>query len=289
MKTKFIFKFISLLTIPLVLLLVILLEFRGTQVGATEYYNIDIATTPANGFLIAENMAPGDKKTSILNVTNNGNLDFNYSVSSRQIDGDVDLFNQILLKVNSSNGHLYEGTLSSFLNFPLGTIAIGKSSSLTFIAELPLKTGNEAQGKSFKVAFDFLAIGHEEQIPIGSQCFEPPFSNSNFTLHNKSTVPIKFHLRDTFRNLEDDLLLNVRLEVTGPSIGGGTVKYVFKPTEDTLKFQKLKEPHYHANFSTFDYPVIDDQWYTAKVYVDNKEYCQKTFQVLKKGNRSNNF
>jgi hypothetical protein len=289
MKTKFILKFISLLTIPLVLLLVLILVVRDTQVGATEYYNIDIATTPANGFLIAENMAPGDKKTSILDVTNNGNLDFNYSVSSRQVDGDVNLFSKIILKVNSSNGPLYEGPISEFVNFALGTIAPRKDSSLTFIAELPLQTGNEVQGKSIKVAFDFFAIGHEEQIPIGSQCFEPPFSNSKFTLHNKSLLPIKFHLRDTFGNLEDDLLLNVRLEVTGPSIGGGTVKYVFKPTDGTLKFQKLKEPHYHTNFSTFDFPVIEDQWYTAKVYVDNKKYCQKTFQVLKKGNRSNNF
>ena len=232
-------------------------------------------------------MAPGDKKTSILKVSNNGNLDFNYSVSSRQETGEIILYNKLLLKVTDSDGSLYEGNLKDFLNFPLGTIAKGGNESLTFTAELPLQTGNDLQGKATTVSFDFTAVGHEEQIPIGDQCYEPPFSNRNFTLQQKSTVPIKFHLRDEYGNLENELLQNVRLEVTGPGKKGGTVKYVFIPKNGTLDFQKIKPPHYHARFSTFDYSVINDQWYTATVYVDNKEYCKKTFQVLGNGNRSN--
>ncbi|MDN3016816.1 hypothetical protein PH210_11475 [Paenibacillus sp. BSR1-1] len=276
----------GIIIILITILIVSLIHVRGTQANETEY-NVDISTTPAEGFLIAENMAPGDKKTSILKVNNNGNLDFNYSVSSRQESGDVDLYNKILLKVSDSDGRLYEGTLKGFLSFPLGTIEIGGNDSLTFTAELPIDTGNELQGKSTKVAFDFSAIGHEEQIPIGDQCYEPPFSNRNFTLQQKSTVPIKFHLRDEYGNLEEELLQNVRLEVTGPSSKGGVLKYVFVPKDGSLDFQKVNPPHYHARFSTFDYPVVNDQWYTATVYVDNKEYCKKTFQVLQNGNRSN--
>jgi hypothetical protein len=79
-------------------------------------------------------------------------------------------------------------------------------------------------------------------------------------------------------------LQNVRLEVTGASPSGGSLTYVFTPKNETLDFQKVKPPHYHARFSTFDYPVVTNQWYTATVYVDNKEYCTRTFQVLKKGN-----
>ncbi|GHH98292.1 hypothetical protein [Neobacillus kokaensis] len=268
------------------ILIISFVQIRGTKADET-VYNVDISTTPSEGFLIADNMAPGDKKTSILKVSNNGNLDFNYSVSSRQETGDLVLYNRILLKVSDVEGNLYEGTLNDFLNFALGTIAIGESDTLTFTAELPIETGNELQGKSTNIAFDFSAVGHEEQIPIGDQCYEPPFVNRNFTLHQKSTVPIKFHLRNEYGNLENELLQNVRLEVTGPSGGAGTVNYVFTPKDGTLDFQKVNPPHYHARFSTFDYPVMDDQWYTATVYVDNKEYCEKTFQVLKSGNRSN--
>lgn len=276
----------SLFVICSMILLVSFIHVRDTKADET-VYKVDISTTPAEGFLIAKNMAPGDKKISILKVNNNGNLDFNYSVSSHQQSGDIDLYNKILLKVSDSEGRLYEGTLSGFLDFPLGTIEIGGNDSLTFTAEFPINTGNDLQGKSTTVAFDFTAIGHEEQIPIGDQCFEPPFINRNFTLKNKSTLPIKFHLRDEYGNLENELLQNVRLEVTGPSANGGNAKYVFIPKDGTLDFQRINPPHYHARFSTFDYPVVNDQWYTATVYVDNKEYCKKPFQVLENGNRSN--
>lgn len=270
----------------LILLASLLLQSRSTKADET-VYKVDISTTPANGFLIAENMAPGDKETSILKVSNNGNLDFNYSVSSRKESGDLDLYNRILLKVSDGEGSLYEGTLKGFLDFSLGTIAVGVNESISFTAELPIETGNEIQGKTTTVAFDFTAIGHEEQIPIGDQCYEPPFINRNFTLHQKSSVPIKFHLRDEYGDLEYDLLQNVRLEVAGPSPSGGNQTYIFTPKNGTLDFQKVKPPHYHARFSTFDYPVVTDEWYSATVYVDNKEYCTKTFQVLKQGNRSN--
>jgi hypothetical protein len=63
---------------------------------------------------------------------------------------------------------------------------------LTIIAELPLQTGIEVQGKSIKVAFDFLAIGHEEQIPIGSNVLNhhlaivilPFITNRSFLLNS---------------------------------------------------------------------------------------------------------
>lgn len=262
------------------------LPARGTRADET-VYNIDISTTLTEGFLIANNVAPGDIKTSTLNVSNNGNLDFNYDVNSRQESGDLDLYNKIVLKVSDSKGPLYEGSLKDFVNFPLGTIAIGESSSLTFSAKLPLVTGNDAQGKSTSVSFDFTAIGHDEQIPTGGQCFEPPFSNKDFTIQQKSTVPIKFHLRDADGNLEDEQLQNVRLEVTGLGASGETDKYIFIPKNGTLDFQRVQPPHYHARFSTFDYPVVNDQWYTATVYVANKVYCKKTFQVLENRNRSN--
>ena len=103
----------------------------------------------------------------------------------------------------------------------------------------------------------------------------------------KSTVPIKFHLRDTDGDLEKEILQNVRLEVTGPSPKESNIKYVFTQKNGELDFQKVDPPHYHAQFSPFDYPVVVNQWYTATVYVNDKEYCNRIFQVLEKGNRSN--
>lgn len=253
----------------------------------TTTYTVNIATSPSSGFLKAVDMAPGDKVTSILNVQNNGNLDFNYTVSAREENGAVDLYNKLTLKIFDSNGQLYEGSFGGLQDFPLGTIAKATSSNLTFIAELPKDTDNIYQAKSSSVAFDFTAVGHDEQIST-DDCFEPPFSNNQFTLHQKSTVPIKFHLRNALGELETTERSNVRLEVTGPGVNGGDIKYVFAVTDGTLKFsENIDEPHYLARFSTFDYPVVTDATYTATVYVDNQAVCQKSFVVLDQGNRSN--
>jgi hypothetical protein len=80
---------------------------------------------------------------------------------------------------------------------------------------------------------------------------------------------------------------DVSLVVTGPSTSGSNVEYVFTIEKENLDLQKVNPPHYHAQFSPFDYPVMTDHWYTATVYVDNKVYCDKTFEVLGQGNRSN--
>jgi hypothetical protein len=260
-----------------------LIPVKDTKADESDY-EVDISTTPAEFLFDVKNMKTGDWSTSTLEVNNEGNLDFNYSISSHQESGDSYLYNQFLVWVSDSEGLLYEGKLSDFYTFPLGTIAAKGSNTLTFKVVLPYETGNEAQGKSTSVTFSLNAVGHEEEIPIGDQCFEPPFSNRNFTHHQKSTVPIKFHIEGSDKN---EIQKNVRLEVTGPSTSGGKVKYVFPIERGNLDLQKVNPPHYHAQFSPFDYPVMTDQWYTATVYVDNEVYCNRTFEVLSQGNRSN--
>jgi len=269
--------------ILLSLVMIFLIQVKDTKADESEY-EVDISTTPAEFLFNVKNMKPGDWSTSTLEVNNEGNLDFNYSISSHQESGDSYLYNQFLVWVSDSDGLLYEGKLSDFSAFPLGTIAAKGSNTLTFKVELPYETGNEAQGKSISVTFELNAVGHEEEIPIGDQCFEPPVSNRNFTQHQKSTVPIKFHIEGSDEN---EIQKNVRLEVTGPSTSGDKVKYVFTTEKGNLDLQKVNPPHFHAQFSPFDYPVMTDQWYTATVYVDNKVYCNRTFEVLSQGNRSN--
>lgn len=279
-RIKFIF--ISVVIFLSLIMLVILFQVRDTKADESEN-EVDISTTPADFLFDVKNMKPGDWSTATLKINNEGNLDFNYSISSHKESGDSYLYNQFLVWVSDSDGLLYEGRLSDFVGFPLGTIAAKGSNTLTFKVELPYETGNEAQGKTASVTFALNAVGHKEEIPIGDQCFEPPFSNRNFTQHQKSTVPIKFHIEGSDNEFQKD----VRLEVTGPSISGGNVKYVFITEKENLDLQKVNPPHYHAQFSPFGYPVMTDQWYTATVYVDNKVYCKKSFEVLEQGTRSN--
>lgn len=255
--------------------------------GCYEYYYVDISTCPANGFLKADNIAPGDVINSILRVMNNGNLDFNYTVSSYLESGETALFNELLLQVSDSEGLLYQGTLREFQDFPLGTISKGRCNDLNFSVTLPKDAGNELQGKSISVAFNFNAIAHDDDIPLGDVCFEPPFSNSRFALHQKSTVPIKFHLRDAEGNLENSPQKNIRLEITGPAADGRSADYVFSVNDGTLKFDtSVHEPHYMARFSTFDYPVVTGCTYTATVYYGSQVLCERVFQVETQGNRS---
>lgn len=274
----------AVLILSLISFLVNYLPVESTTADAATY-QVDIATQPANGFLQAYNMAPGDKVTSIIKVQNNGNLDFNYTVKSNQEIGSTELYNLLQLVISDSKGKLYEGYLSELNDLPIGTIAKTDEQVITFTAMLPIEAGNDYQGKDTKAAFVFNATGHN--VPL-DDCFEPPFSNNQFTLHQKSTVPIKFHLHDQSGKIDEVERQGVRLEVIGPSADGGIVTYVFAIHNGTLKFDnKLSEPHYLARFSTFDYPVVTGGTYIAKVYNGDTLYCSKEFMVLKNGNRSN--
>ncbi|GAB6172789.1 hypothetical protein JCM15765_22670 [Paradesulfitobacterium aromaticivorans] len=262
------------------LFITIFWQVKSTRADTT-YYELNIATNPTSALFTADNMAPGDQVSSFVNVLNTGNLDFNYSVNTNQESGSEALFNSLLLKISDNNGPLFEGFLSELADFPLGTISAGGQAGLSFTASLPKECNNDVQGQSTSVSFVFSAVGHDQDIPVES-CFEPPFSNVQFTLHQKSTVPIKFHLHEP--SIDND----VRLEVTGPAKDGGTVTYFFRTSDGTLKFDNhLDEPHYLARFSTFDFPVVTNATYIATVYDDSQAVCWKAFVVLEQGNRSN--
>lgn len=252
-----------------------------TTRATEETYHVDIATSPASGFLTAVNMAPGDQVTSILQVQNTGNLNFNYSVSSRLESGSVILFNKMQIVLSDALGILYEGALKDLQQFALGTIHVADRTSLTFRAALPLDSTNDYQAQNLSVAFDLYAVVHDEDVEAGDGCFEPPFSNNQFALHQKSTVPIKFHLHDALGSLDSTLHNDTRLVITGAS-----TSYRFTVGDGTLNFDD-QTGHYLARFSTFYDPVMTNGWYRATVYQNQTELCHKSFQVLEQGNRSN--
>jgi hypothetical protein len=271
----------------------------GNTKADTTTYKVNIATSPAGGFLKAFNMAPGDQVTSILKVMNQGNLDFNYTVSSRLESGSPDLFSKLELQVSDSKGVLFKGLISGLKKLPLGSIAKQRNNNLTFTATLPLATNNATQGLSTIVSFDLTAV---YRVPTPG-CFEEPFSDDervhdeenrsddeashdhHVSIHQESTVPIQFHLNDENGVPEKNLNKNTVVEVTGPSPKGGNVTYRFSYSTGTLTFdQSVSQPYYLARFSTFDSPVVSGQMYTATVYADSKVISQKQFYVADQEN-----
>jgi hypothetical protein len=272
-------KLLIVITFSLLALTLVYLPLKGTQADDT-VYEVDIATSPASGFLIAENLAPGDEQTSILEVQNNGNLDFSYIVSARLEEGMINLYDILLLKIMINQDLLYEGTLRELQNKPLGVISSMYKHQLTFTTNFPLEAGNEMQGQSASVAFDFVAETHYAQ----NDCFLPPFSNNQFSLQTDSNVPIKFLLRDQNGDIEKVSRNGVRLEITGPAVDGGQVKYVFAISDGTLSFAGRQ---YLAHFSPRNYAVVTGETYQANVIDGTQLMCGREFVVEDDGNRSN--
>ena len=120
-KSKYIL--IGTMIISSILLLLFLIQVRNTKADESEYM-VDISTNPAEILFNVGNMKPGDWTTSVLEVNNEGNLDFNYSVNSYQESGDLYFYNQFFLRVSDEGGPLYEGKLKDFVYFPLGTMQL---------------------------------------------------------------------------------------------------------------------------------------------------------------------
>jgi hypothetical protein len=255
------------------------LPFEGTQATGSYYY-INIATNPANGFIKASNMAPGDKVTSVLEVQNKGNVDFKYTISARRTDGAQELYDIMLLKVFNSEGEqLYEGGFNGLQDFPLGSIAHFDKTNLTVTAEFPIQAGNEYQRKSTTVAFDFRA-NHVVQPDGECFCNEPPFNNRTMTLQKKSVLPIEFHLDKPDGYSSSGWRNDVRLVITGMP-----KTYEYSVKQGTLKYYgNLYNPTFKANFKV---PDIKEDTYECKaiVYVGNTIVCEKEFVIKIKDNR----
>ncbi|WP_052947747.1 hypothetical protein [Aneurinibacillus tyrosinisolvens] len=278
-------KFVNLLfgAVPALCVLVVYLPFGDTYAKVSEYkldINAESPTGTIDTFMRAENMAPGEEVKATLKILNDGNVDFTYRINVDKQSGSEDLYKKLRMTVSDPEGTIYEGQLSGLQQIPAGVIASHENETLTFTSELPPETGNEYQGLKTSVKFSLIA----EQLLPGNNGFEPPFSNRNFTLQQGSTVPIKFHISDKDGNMDDKPTDNIRLVITGPGPNGTTVNYEFTQRNGKLDFN---QKHYHAQFSTKDYPVLTNGKYKAIVYDGNKVICEKEFTVLEQGSRSN--
>jgi hypothetical protein len=265
-----------LISIILLMTLLVISPFQKTEAKRQEF-NLRISATPTSGFINAYNMNPGDKVSSLLKVNNDGNIDFNYVISSRKQFGNELFYDQLLVSVYDNDGVLFKGNLNDLKLYPIGSINKFDNQNLTFEVEFPLDSGNEYQGKNSVVAFDFIAY-----LPIGDECdcFKPPFSNLLFNYQLGTTVPIKFDLLG-IKNVNQR---DVRLEITGPGPNNTNLKYEYKSSKGNLE---KNGNHFKTNFDSDVYPLIKNEKYTASVYVGSKAVCSRYFWAYESANRSN--
>ena len=137
-------------------------------------------TSPTTALITYSNMQPGDSVTNSITVTNSGNVQLRYAISSSATNADSKaLKDQLVLTVktvdvttpgtpcNDFDGtQLYTGDLDSTAGKLVGdntqgsqagdrTLASSANETLCFRASLPLATGNTYQGATTTATFTF--------------------------------------------------------------------------------------------------------------------------------------
>jgi hypothetical protein len=139
-----------------------------TYMASADMVNLKIETSPASGFMSVNHMAPGDEEEAMLLVKNTGDVNFAYTLSARKKAGSDALFDLLLLKIKDGETVIADTYLNSLNRLSLGELAVDGSKEYTFIVKMPVEAGNELQGSSIEVAFDFTAQvqGEEHEPPV---------------------------------------------------------------------------------------------------------------------------
>ena len=140
--------------------------------------NVDINTSPASAFITFSDMAPGDKVTQPLTVSNAGSLDLRYAVTSTTTEdtlaAQLDLTVKSGVTTCTNAGFGVDGTIlypAADLGSVAGTAIFGSpaqgsqagdrtvvaaaSEVLCFQVELPLSTGNAYESLTTTATFTF--------------------------------------------------------------------------------------------------------------------------------------
>lgn len=138
--------------------------------------SVDIATNPTSALVTFSSMAPGDKATAPLTVSNNGTMELRYAMSTG-IAGSTVLSDGLTLRVKTGvalcnntgfdigGTSLYNGSLTAGAigNAAQGahtgdrTLAGSGSETLCFQVELPSNAANNLQALSTTATFTFAA------------------------------------------------------------------------------------------------------------------------------------
>lgn len=181
---------------------------------------------------------------------------------------------------------VFDGTFQQLVSGyqPLNTVmyvAKGRTGyKPKFVATLGLTAGNDLQ--AVKGVFDFSLLAEQ----TSNNCFDPPFSNEDYSMKIGSTTPIKFEDYDSNGSLINSTQSNVSLVITGPKVGGGTLKLVYTLDNGLSANGGHYQAQVYGDPSLFVQESNTTPLYTATVYFGNQMCCQKSFSTYP-GNRSN--
>ena len=106
--------------------------------------------TVSNGQLAITNIAPGDKVTFKIDITNSSNVNYQQRLTFSLAEGSETLYNQLLIGVGTEEGtYTYYGSSTEWMEKDAATT----SDALYLSVELPAYAGNSAQDKSCTVRF----------------------------------------------------------------------------------------------------------------------------------------
>jgi hypothetical protein len=109
------------------------------------------------------NMQPGDETNSEYTIINAGSEGFNYYVDFKFISGNAELYDILQMTLEKEGVIIYSGVMSEAAGrVAIGSLAGGEQSVIQMDVIFPWEAGNEYQGKTTTVAFEFSASGGPE-------------------------------------------------------------------------------------------------------------------------------
>ena len=132
-----------------------------TAFAEEEEKEIDITLSPKETLFDISNMKPGDWAPRTLTVINSGSKDFEYRMEL-QNNGDLKLFNELLLEIESAGQKLYDGKLTDFTSTATRKLISGSEENLELTIRFPEHLGNDFQGVQSAFTFTFTAEGKDQ-------------------------------------------------------------------------------------------------------------------------------
>lgn len=104
------------------------------------------------------NMQPGDTMASDYKIINDGNDPFDYSVDFKFLSGDADLYDTLQMTLQKEGVIIYSGVMSEAAGrVTIGSLEGAEQEAIQMDVLFPPEAGNEFQGKTVSVAFEFTA------------------------------------------------------------------------------------------------------------------------------------
>lgn len=104
------------------------------------------------------NMAPGERANATVLVSNQGEHEFFFTLSTAKESGSQSLWDKLHIDVYGNDDfHHYSGPLSGLQYWSIATLAVGEEENLTLSVQFPESAGNQFQGAELSLSFTFNA------------------------------------------------------------------------------------------------------------------------------------